>query len=108
MEIRGRTFSRRLGNVKRCIGNSHRERSGLAVLCLAVFYLLMLSPQERKLLIGILLLLLLGAAVKGWRNKAEQVDIPQEEIPGLESAPKSGSTTIDQSQQCAMLLIPFT
>lgn len=53
----------------------------------------MLSPQERKLLIGILLLLLLGAAVKGWRNKTEQVNIPHEEIPGLETPPKSGSTT---------------
>lgn len=54
---------------------------------------LMLSPQERKLIIGILLLLLFGAVVKGWRNRAVQTDIPHEEIPSLEISLKSGSTT---------------
>ncbi|CAN5842190.1 hypothetical protein BH11VER1_BH11VER1_22840 [soil metagenome] len=51
----------------------------------------MLSPQERKLLTGILLLLLLGAAVKGWRNRAVETVIPHEEISGLEIPAKSGA-----------------
>ncbi|MEY4483944.1 MAG: hypothetical protein RL693_1396 [Verrucomicrobiota bacterium] len=52
----------------------------------------MLSPQERKLLTGILLLLLLGAVVKGWRHRAVETDIPHAEIPGLEISPKTGAT----------------
>lgn len=43
----------------------------------------MLSPQERKLLTGILMLLLLGAVIKGCRHRAVETDIPHEEIPGL-------------------------
>lgn len=52
----------------------------------------MLSPQERKLLTGILLLLLLGVAVKAWRNRVMEADIPHEVIPGLDIPAKSGTT----------------
>lgn len=48
----------------------------------------MLSPEERKLLTGILLVLLLGAVVKACRGRVNVEDIPVEELPTLDSLAK--------------------
>ena len=45
----------------------------------------MLSPAERKLLIGILLVLLLGAAVKHCRQRVTVEEIPREVLPSLDA-----------------------
>ena len=47
----------------------------------------MLSPEERHLIIGIMLLLLLGAAVKSCRSHVRVQDIPKEELPSLDASP---------------------
>ena len=44
----------------------------------------MLSPEERKLLTGILLVLMLGAVVKTCRSRVEVRPIPKEELPSLD------------------------
>jgi hypothetical protein len=45
----------------------------------------MLSPDERNLLVGVLLLLLLGAAVNACRHRVVVDQVPPEDLPGVES-----------------------
>ncbi|MFZ4767819.1 MAG: hypothetical protein ACOYMN_22960 [Roseimicrobium sp.] len=47
----------------------------------------MLSPEERHLLIGIMLVLLLGAMVKSYRTHVREINIPKEELTTLDARP---------------------
>jgi hypothetical protein len=49
----------------------------------------MLSTDERRLVAGILALLLFGAVVKMCRQQAAEKDIPQVHLPSVEPAPKA-------------------
>lgn len=48
----------------------------------------MLSPEERRLIVGILLLLLFGAGVKACRPPVRVQEIPKETVPGKAPATK--------------------
>jgi hypothetical protein len=48
----------------------------------------MLSPQERHLLIGILLVLMLGGLVKACRSRVTVVEVPKETLPSLDAPVK--------------------
>lgn len=44
----------------------------------------MVSPDERRLILGILALLLLGAGVKACRHRGVQTEVPKAVIPAIE------------------------
>lgn len=44
----------------------------------------MVSPDEKKLILGILALLLLGAGVKACRDRGVQTEVPKAVIPAIE------------------------
>jgi hypothetical protein len=48
----------------------------------------MLSPQERHLLIGILMILMLGWVVKSCRSRVTVEQGPREVLPSVDAAPK--------------------
>lgn len=52
----------------------------------------MLSPEERKLLTGILLVLMLGAVVKACRSRVTVGEVPREVLPSLDSPAKPSAS----------------
>lgn len=44
----------------------------------------MVSPDEKKLILGILALLLLGAGVRACRHRGVQTEVPKAVIPAIE------------------------
>jgi hypothetical protein len=49
----------------------------------------MLSPEERKLITTILLVILLGAVVKACRSNVTMEEIPKDPLPSLDDAAKA-------------------
>jgi hypothetical protein len=52
-----------------------------------------LSPEERRLVVGILALLLFGAAVRMWRGPVSEQPGTKEAVPSLEEAVKPPGKT---------------
>ena len=56
----------------------------------------MFAPEERRLIIGICMLLLLGAVVKSCRQKVIVEDIPAEQREKLERLPETSASETDE------------
>ena len=65
---------------------------GIAETTLFVQHVVMLSPQERHLLIGILLVLMIGGVVKACRSRVTVEQGPKEALPTLDAPPPKPGT----------------
>jgi hypothetical protein len=61
---------------------------GIDLWCVKLQCLSMLSPQERHLLVGILLVLMLGGVVKSCRSRVTAAEVPKEVLPSLDAPAK--------------------
>jgi hypothetical protein len=55
----------------------------------------MLAPQERHLLVGILMVLMLGGVVKSCRSRVTVEQVPREVLPSLDEPPAKAEPPVD-------------
>ena len=56
---------------------------------ICALYFAMLSPEERRLIISILALLMLGAVVRSYRNRVHVENTPAVNLPSVDEIPAS-------------------